>query len=79
MIDRFCPTCSRFRRERMFRVISGHAGGFGSNLKLARDCVECEDARIRRSKGQAIAGRPQSDVSGVDIDAIHYKRGAVKQ
>ena len=69
-MDRYCPTCSQWRSESIFRVIG--------EKRLARDCKECEDFRAKRAC--LARSRPDpTDFSGVDIDAIHYKLGLVKK
>lgn len=74
--DRWCPNgqhwspLTNFRELRRYNSISGVR-------KRARDCMECErNARIRAN---ARAPVPKMEpMRGVDIDAIHFKLGAVK-
>lgn len=67
MKERYCAGGNHFRNVTSFRSMS--------NGRPARDCVDCELAKERGRKA-SLAAKPARD--GLDIDAIHYKLGAVR-
>lgn len=68
--DRWCPTGNHFRKRVYFNV--------GTNGKIARDCADCESAR-KLGRKTAVGGRIiRQELDGVDIDAIHFKLGAIR-
>lgn len=70
MNERGCPTCRRFKSIESFRMF---AGG-----KPHRDCIQCEqEKRVRANERLRVV--EDRRFAGVDIDAIHYKLGAVKR
>lgn len=66
VFDRWCPLGQHLRPLTAFRGIDTPAG-----LRLARDCRWCEGRRAQVLKARALP------MTGVDIDAVHFKRGAV--
>jgi hypothetical protein len=64
-LDRYCPSCARIRKRTTFT--EDQAG------KLSRLCIPCQVARQTRPH----AVKPLQTFQGVDIDRIHYLRGAV--
>jgi hypothetical protein len=72
--NRYCPTGNHMPPAEHFRITDG---------KYARDCLACEEQRrrgalrggVRRGFDQ---GHPYDPSKCVDIDRIHYIRGAVK-
>lgn len=71
MTTRWCPRGQHSKPTTAFRTAT--AGG-----KMARDCIACEQAQTEALRARrAAAGEPVSTrMDGVDIDAIHFKRGA---
>lgn len=65
--DRWCPTGQHWKPIDRFRT--------SPNGRPARDCNDCEAARRTRTHAQPDGPR----MDGVDIDAIHYKLGAVRK
>lgn len=51
MNDRNCPTCQRFRKIEVFRVISKP----GEPVKYARKCMPCEEQVRLAAKRRAAA------------------------
>lgn len=75
MTERFCPSGQHYRPERHFRV--------STNGRRARDCMDCERARraalIAEAARKDRAKREAEQYPGVDIDRIHYQRGAIRR
>lgn len=79
-MDRYCPACNTFKDVCLFDQ--------NPDGKLHRICIACEELRATRAAAQPPApprgwgGEIGVDVPkefrGVDIDRIHYVRGAVR-
>lgn len=78
---RHCASGHHFTKVEFFKV-------FKSSGRIARDCRGCVRARADRMAANAAlarcllippieASKPDASFPGVDIDAIHYKRGLV--
>ena len=66
--ERWCAMGNHFRPKTAFPLIRG---------KLARDCAKCIEDRAHRRFRQIQPPPPAGLDAGVDIDAIHFKRGLV--
>lgn len=66
-LPRYCPVGNHTLGGAMFRTLA--------NGKLNRECRNCEAIKQQRKRVQAIKNVP---FDGVDIDAIHFKLGAVR-
>lgn len=65
--DRWCPSGQHWQPPERFRHLS-----WG---RTARDCRACEKAAIERPHAKPAP----VCMDGVDIDRIHYLRGAVRK
>lgn len=66
IFDRWCSRGQHHRPLEAFRQFDTPGG-----MRLARDCKLCEE---KAARGRELARLP---FDGVDIDAIHFKLGAV--
>ena len=64
--DKFCPTGYHRRPLAAFKVVA--------DGKIHRDCILCEGIRAKRVAEIAA----YESFAGVDIDAVHHTRGAVR-
>ena len=67
-LDRYCPRGNHLRPRSEF---SANAKGV-----LSRDCQACL-RKLQTRTLNALPQKPQGSFPGVDIDQIHYSRGAV--